>query len=196
MIVDPPAPGKRPFGHPLPAEVLAHFRHPLRTSVWHHAYRIHGATWFGNTHCLFASTSAWLDAEARDVRFPDAFQQVLDHFTWHRLERTLDNETAHWHPIEDSRLVLFRFPPKPLWHEHGQGIHLRPGPTVRIGQHLVQLATLQLIARLPAVAIHASHVRGDPLMVRFRGGHGVVPPVPFLKTEHAFTLNAERRIGR
>lgn len=171
-----PAPSKRPFGSPLTTEALPYFCHP-RLAVFRQAVRhpadglIYAASGF--VACRFR-TGRWFAEEFPPA--PEEFIERVGALPWGLFEsdpaRLVPPE---WRTLDDKRGTLYRDPPRDLWLADGK--MNRDTPVLTCGGPLVPLALLQLLGRLPRCEVRMTSGPRSPLLFRFNGGEGMVPPL-------------------
>lgn len=160
---------KRPFGHPVPAQAIDHFCHPM---AGHHYAE---AAW-GRDGKLYAS-NGWV--AIRFFSFSAAFgpgpQSAVDRLGKLVWTQKHENE-AMWRKLDDCTLDLFQEGVVENWKQHEDGRYsYRIDPYVRINHGtLVPLVSLQLISRLPRCEIYTIIDREEPVRFRFNGGEGLI----------------------
>lgn len=161
---------KRPFGHPLPVEVLPWFCHPL--AGHHYEFPAYGRD--GKLYCSNGFIAL------RFFKFPASFglgpQTMVERIQklngWHRSPH---EDAAAWRKLDDCTLDLFREGIFPMWREHEGRMRFRVDPAVEVNvSTLVPAVALQLISRLPRCEIFTAPDRDSPLPFRFNGGEGLV----------------------
>jgi hypothetical protein len=161
---------KRPFGHPLPVEVLPWFCHPLAG----HDYEFPA---YGRDGKLYCSNGF---IAVRFFNFPSSFglapQTMVERIQrlsgWYRSPH---EDAKAWRKVDDCTGDLFREGIFPMWREHEGKPRFRGDPAVEVNiSTLVPAVSLQLISRLPRCEIFTSPDRDSPLPFRFNGGEGLI----------------------
>jgi hypothetical protein len=167
MILEP---SKRPFRHPLPAEVVAWFCHPR-------AGHVYEAPAFGRDGKLYCSNGF---IAVRFFNFPASMgtgpQEMVERLQklpgWKRPEH---EDASAWRKTDDCTLDLFQEGVFPMWREFRGRMQYRVDPAVQVNlTTVVPAVSLQLISRLPRCEVFTAPDRDSPLPFRFNGGEGLV----------------------
>lgn len=158
---------KRPFGHPVPAEVVDYYLHPRE------GHALSEAAW-GRDGKLYAS-NGWV--ALRFFGLPPELgtgkQEVVERLRrlpWHsgRYE-----DTKAWRRMDDCTLDIFKEGLFEPWHP--ERLAYRADPCVRINYGaLVPCVSLQMISRLPRCEVYTVLDRLQPVPFRFNGGEGLI----------------------
>lgn len=162
---------RRPFRHPVPAEAVPYFCHPVEG----HGY--HVPAW-GRDARLYACNGhvavRFFNFPADMAPGPQTVVDRLQRLSWH--DGRHEDRTA-WRKTDDCTLDLFRdglFEPWEVDEETGR-VRYAVDPPARVNHGLlVPLVALQLVSRLPACEIYTAGGRYKPLAFRFRGGEGII----------------------
>ncbi|QJE95236.1 hypothetical protein [Luteolibacter luteus] len=167
-----PAPSKRPFNFPTPAEALGFFCHPT-LSPFTRPFVHNGTLCAANGYAAIRLDRFNGDAGALEDA-PFAFLQRFYTLPWDRFEE----DGREWRDIDLSRGTIYRGDLLPLWIPDGKGHAFTQDKLVlTAGGPLVPLALLQLLARLPRPELRmCSTYFASPLLVRFKGGEAIVAP--------------------
>lgn len=159
-----------PYRYPLPEFALVDFCHPAAGHVFARACRHDGEILAGNGYVALRAARGWWVYD----EFPPAGEEFLARFEalpWGRAPG------GPWRALDDARGALYRRGALRLW----DGARVAPSPVWRVGDCVVRLSALQLVARLPRAEIHTGLAdRDDPLFFRFSGGRGIIARDPLL----------------
>lgn len=173
-----PAPSKRPFGYPLPADALQHFVHPSPLHVFSRAW-CHpedGNVYAGSAVALRVRASRCIDPAEYPAPAPDVLSRVMA-LPWDRFTYAATQPKA-WRCLDDHRGTIYGDPLASVFSQHPDGIRISlAAKNVRIcGAPIVPLAVLQLLARLPRIEIYTAGCSlTGPVLFRFSGGEGILP---------------------
>ncbi len=165
-----PPPSRSPLRHPLAAADLAAFCHPHRPEFRHpvrHGDHLMAAN--GIIALRLSRGPALHDDTVAPA--PAGFAEKIDTLPWARLDSPGSTIVPpDWRPLDAVRGMIYQNPPERLF--HGRTMTTAT-PVWTADAMLVPLAVLQLLARLPAVAIRTP---ADPdfLLFRFSGGDGLI----------------------
>ncbi len=173
-----PQPSKRPSGHPVPADAVAHFVHPDPRHLFHTPFRHpeDGNLYAGSAVALRLRPSRAIDP----AEYPAPGEETLRRFTslpWHRFTHAATQPKA-WRCLDDHRGTIYADALLPVHVRTTQGIQIdRVTKNVRIcGSPIVPLSILQLLARLPRIELYTAHCTlTGPVLFRFSGGEGIIP---------------------
>jgi hypothetical protein len=173
-----PTPSKRPFGHPLQPDALAHFVHPFPGHCFHPAFRhpADGAVIAASAVALRLRGGRGIDPAEYPAPSDEALQRI-DALPWVRFAYAATQPKA-WRMLDDHRGTIYGDPPSPVFTLTPDGPRIRlAGKNVRIcGAPIVPLAVLQLVARLPRIEVYTGGTSlTGPVLFRFTGGEGIIP---------------------
>jgi len=181
MKSEAPRPTKRPILPPITAEHLDAFVHPGGCRAFEAPFLPPADKQAADPHTYAASgffchrtTYAIPDIEPH----PAAYERVQA-LPWGRFaDFDIEGLKDRWRPLEDAEARLFKFPPKPIWERSSRCYNFRGGPFVRVGNAtMTHLPTLQLFARLPRAEVFLGSGIDDPILVRYRYGEAIIPPL-------------------
>ena len=174
MIRDEIPPTKRPIGKGMAGEDFLPFCHPDRRSAWFLPFIGPDGELIAGNGTLTLRFTGFLAAEDARPASTQAEEALA------RKTPPIDRD-GHWRPLDDARGTIYRYGPRPIYFRSKERAHFNRGPSLRLGAAaIIQLATLQLIARLPRAEVWTDNPYGKPLQFRFNGGTVVVEPMPFL----------------
>jgi len=160
----------RSHPYPIPEEALRAFCVPGRVmNPLCHPWRGDGEVIAGNGYAVIrVQRGRWLDRD-----FPAVTAEVMERIgkiPWSRFVKLRDED---WHPLGNLMGCIWFRGELGFW----QDTKPRPAPTPiwRVGDVLVRLSALQMIAKLPRVEV--AWTGGDPaspLWFRFSGGRGAI----------------------
>lgn len=166
------------YPYPLPEYALSDFCHPATGHPLGSALRHEGEILAGNGYvALRATRGHWIHEE-----FPIAPADYLERFGALPWERPL---VGPWRLLSDAGPVMWRRGQIGFWHgPNGQSERPwrpAPNPIWRVGDAVVRLSLLQLVARLPRVEVYTGAQDNlEPLFFRFSGGRGMIAHDPRL----------------
>jgi len=181
MRSEAPRPTKRAILPPITAEHLDAFVHPGGVAVFESPFLPPAELQTTDPHTYAAAgffchrtTYAIPDVEPHPAAYARA--QSLP---WGRFQDYDTEGLKHrWRPLADAETRLFKFPPKPIWEKSSRRFNLRNGPFVRVGNAtMTHLPILQLLARLPRAEVFLGSGIFDPVLVRYRYGQAIIPPL-------------------
>ena len=156
-----------PFSNPLPEPALDAFCHPSPTSLFSRPARGDRELLAANGYmAIRAHRGAWLENE-----HPPASEKFLQRFNrlpWGTFE-TLNPDD--WRDLAVVQPHMRKHGPLAVWRDTAPQLH--PSPVWRVGDVLVRLSMLQLLARLPRCEVAWTH-RGGPLWFRCTGARGCI----------------------
>lgn len=167
-----PPPSRTPLRHPLAAADLSAFCHPHRPE-FRQPVRHNGHIMAANGIVALRITRgpAVHDDTVLHTSAAPGFAEKIDALPWARLSDPFPALVPpDWRPLDPVRGMIYRNEPERLFH----GRTMTTSTPVWVADSmLVPLAVLQLVARLPAVAIRLPADR-DFLLFRFAGGDGLI----------------------
>lgn len=185
MMDAAPAPSKRPFGYPLPAEAVEYFIHPGGEPDFE-AAGMDGETAIAANGYMAAKIETYLDLPPA----PPRMIKRVGTLPWGDFAKWADDD--RWRSLGVVSSTLFRYGPRPIWERTRSSYYIRRAPVVRVGvAGITTLALLQLCARLPRAEVWAETSAGKSLLVRFNGGQVILPYFDKLEPP-AFTIFAPR----
>lgn len=187
MFEDAPRPSSRPFGLPLPEHALDWFIHPGGEADLESPGRLaDGSLVAANGYCALR----WEAFHPFEGDASPGLARRVSALPWHRFD---DLDGPAWRNLDDVRGILYRYHARPLWERTITRYHFRRGPSVTVGiAGTCQLATLQLLARLPRPEVWTDSHHDQPLFFRFKGGRAIVPAWPGLDAP-TFSVLTPRR---
>ncbi len=159
---------KLDFPYPLPEAALEEFCHPAAVLPFARPVRVESEIVAGNGYVMVrCHRGRWLDSE-----FPPASPELLarlGRIPWARYQLIPD---FSWRDLAEVRGLIDRRGNLGFWKSGTARVN--PSPVWRVGSVMVRLSLLQLIARLPRVAVAWTGDADSPLWFRFAGGRGAI----------------------
>lgn len=159
---------KSDFPYPLTECALPEFCNPALGHVLSKPVRDAAEIIAGNGFVVLrAHRGRWLDSDF--PRASAAFLERINKIPWGRFESLSDDR---WRDLCGVRQMIDRRGSIGFWQDGTAKVS--PSPVWRVGSVYVRLSLLQLIARLPRVAVAWTEDLDSPLWFRFTGGRGAV----------------------
>lgn len=171
-----PTPDKRGFGHPFPAEALAHLVHPRASHRFAKPFKDCHGNVIATNGALFVRIRSYLpdDIELSDVPF-EAIDMSLP---WPDSDEHKGKDKPKWKPLDDDAGRVWRFGAKPIWFQCREGIEPNKLTTVRVGSTFsAPLPLIQLAARLPRCFVKIDNSNSAPLRFVWNGGEALLRPL-------------------
>lgn len=176
-----PEPSKRPFGHPIPLEALAHLVRPEPGHPFSKPFRDGEGNVVTYNGALAVRIRTYLPHD--EIDFADhPFESLgLCLGAWPDKSETKDK--GRWKSFDDDSLPLWRFGPKPAWHMVGGRVTPNKHTIVSVGAGFpAPLPLVQLCVRLPGCKVKVDNCAQWSLQMVWNGGEAILRSLDDLPT--------------